>query len=80
MTPRKGKKKDDKFSDSESEMKATSEKPPFCKSGTSFSIWKSNGAGKTNPKVLARLIAFAGLLLVTFITRFYAIDQPEHIW
>ena len=80
MTPRKGKKKDDKLSDSEPEMQGSSENQRFSKSGTSFSTLKSSGAGKTNPKVLARLIAFAGLLLVTFITRFYAIDLPEHIW
>ena len=80
MAPRKGKKKDDKLSDSESEMQDSSEKPRFSKSGTSFSTLKSCGSGKTNPKLLARLIAFAGLLLVTFITRYYTIDLPEHIW
>lgn len=79
MAPRKGKKKDDKLSDSESEMQDSSEKPRFSKSGTSFSTLKSSGSGKTNPKLLARLIAFAGLLLVTFITRYYTIDLPEHI-
>lgn len=80
MAPRKGKKKDDKLSDSESEMQGSSENPRFSKSGTSFSTLKSSGSGKTNPKLLARLIAFAGLLLVTFITRYYTIDLPEHIW
>lgn len=80
MGPRKGKKKDDKLSDSESEMQDSSENPRFSKSGTSFSTLKSSGSGKTNPKLLARLIAFAGLLLVTFITRYYSIDLPEHIW
>lgn len=80
MAPRKGKKKDDKLSDSESEMQGSFENPRFSKSGTSFSTLKSSGSGKTNPKLLARLIAFAGLLLVTFITRYYTIDLPEHIW
>ena len=79
MTPRKGKDKQDKHSDSESEMQLFPEKTQFTKTRTSYST-KSNAVARNNPKVLARLLAFGGLLSVTFATRFYAIDQPEHIW
>lgn len=80
MTPRKGArmKKLDKNSDSESETPSTAETTrETMKEGTN--IAKSNGLAN-NPRVFGRLIVFGGILIVTFATRFYTLEDPTHIW
>ena len=78
MTPRKGvrTKKADKNSDSESEMPSPTE--------TERGITKEvSHAAKPNDlysKLLARLLAFGGILVVTLATRLYALEDPSHIW
>lgn len=82
MTPRKGQgtKKQDKHSDSESEMPSSTESTRQRKAGSRSNMAKSYDLTKGNRKVFGRLVAFAGLLLVTFATRFYGIEDPTHIW
>lgn len=84
MTPRKGArmKKLDKNSDSESETPSTAETTrETLKEGTNISanMAKSNGLAN-NPRVFGRLIVFGGILIVTFATRFYTLEDPTHIW
>jgi len=82
MTPRKGigTKKEDKHSDSEPEMPSFTERTQGSKAGTRSNMAKSYDVSKGNPKVFGRLLAFGGLLLVTFATRYYGIAEPTHIW
>ena len=77
-TPRMGarRKKLEKNSDSESEEPPSSEKAPGIKASATFS---SNSAD-LNSRVIGRLIAFGVILLVTFVTRFYGLEEPSHIW
>lgn len=80
MTPRKGAKakKPDKDSDNESEMSSPSETTRDCAKDVHMS--KSNDLPKVNRKVFGRLIVFGGILLITFATRLYALEDPPHIW
>ena len=80
MTPRMGEKtkKADKNSDSESEMPSTAETARTVKEVSP--IAKSNYSAKVNPKLFGRLLGFGGMLFVTFATRFYALEDPSHIW
>lgn len=80
MTPRKGarNKKTDKNSDSESEMASPTETERETAKEVSHAA-KPNDLAKVNSKVLARLLAFGGILVVTFATRFYALEAPSHI-
>ena len=82
MTPRKGvgTKKQDKHSDSESEMPSSTKRTRANKDGSRSSMATSYEVVKGNPKVFGRLGAFGGLLLLTIVTRFYGIDEPTHIW
>ena len=82
MTPRKevGAKKQDKYSDSESEMPSSTKRTRANKEGSRSSMATSYEAAKGNPKVFGRLGAFGGLLLITIATRFYGVDEPTHIW
>lgn len=73
-------KKEDKHSDSESELPCSADGTQWKKHGNRPSIAKSYDVARGNPKVFARLLAFGGLLFVTFATRFYAIAEPGHIW
>lgn len=79
MTPRKGAKakKPDKDSDNESEMSSPSETTRDCAKDVHMS--KSNDLPKVNRKVFGRLIVFGGILLITFATRLYALEDPPHI-
>jgi len=81
MTPRKGvrTKKADKNSDSESEMPSSTETTRETVKEVSH-MAKSNDLAKVNPKLFGRLIVFGGILVVTFATRFYALEDPSHIW
>lgn len=80
MTPRKGAriKKTDKHSDSESETPSPEDTTRESVKETHMS--KSNGVAKVNHKVFGRLLVFGGILFVTFATRFYALEEPAHIW
>ena len=84
MTPRKGvgTKKQDKHSDTESEMPSSTKRTRANKDGSRSSTWMATSyeVAKGNPKVFSRLGAFGTLLLVTIATRFYGIDEPTHIW
>ena len=81
MTPRKGTrtKKADKNSDSESEMPSPTEGERETAKEISHAA-KPNDLAKVNSKVFARLLAFGGILVVTFATRFYTLEDPSHIW
>lgn len=81
MTPRKGvrTKKADKNSDSESEMPSPTETEREMTKEISHAA-KPNDLSKVNSKVLARLLAFGGILVVTLATRLYALEDPSHIW
>ena len=79
MTPRKGvrTKKADKNSDSESEMPSPSD---TARVKEVSHMAKSTDLAKVNPKLFGRLLGFGGMLFVTLATRFYAIEDPSHIW
>ena len=81
MTPRKGErnKKADKNSDSESEMQSPTETERENTKEISHTE-KANDLAKVHTKLLARLLAFGGILFITFATRFYALEDPSHIW
>lgn len=75
MTPRKGaSSKQDKHSDSESEMISSSRKATGARSNM------ARPYDKGNANVSSRLTAFGGLLLLAFVTRYYGIVEPGHIW
>lgn len=80
MTPRKGvrTKKADKNSDSESEMPSPTETEREITKEVSHAA-KPNDLSKVKSKVLARLLAFGGILVVTLATRLYALEDPSHI-
>jgi len=80
MTPRKGvrTKKEEKNSDSESDMPSTAETARAVKEVSHMA--KSNYLAKVNPKLFGRLLGFGGMLFVTIATRFYALEDPSHIW
>ena len=81
MTPRKGErnKKVDKNSDSESEMPSPTETERET-AKEALHTAKANDLAKVNSKLLARLLAFGGILFITFATRYYALEDPSHIW
>ena len=75
MTPRKGaSSKQDKHSDSESEMMSSSRK------ATGAGSNMARPCDKGNANLSSRLTAFGGLLLLAFVTRYYGIVEPGHIW
>ena len=75
MTPRKGaSSKRDKHSDSESEMISSSRK------ATGAGSNMARPCDKGNANLSSRLTAFGGLLLLAFVTRYYGIVEPGHIW
>lgn len=79
MTPRKGAriKKTDKHSDSETDTESPTE---ATRETAKEHMAKSNDLAKVNPKVFGRLIVFGAIFLLTFATRFYALEDPSHIW
>lgn len=78
MTPRKGAKTKKPDKDSDNESDSPSETTRDSSKDTRMS--KSNDSPKVNLRVFGRLLGFGGILLVTFATRFYGLEDPTHIW